>query len=96
MCIVSRRIGTATIGAMTQHRVLAPTLPASGKFTGPASYFPSIEKTYGKPIQEWLDLVSAQLADNTHMQVVSMLKSEHGLGHGHANAIVAYVKAAQS
>jgi len=39
--------------------VLAPELPADGKLKGPASYFPSIEKTYGRPIQEWLDLVAA-------------------------------------
>ena len=81
---------------MSPDRVLAPQQPTDGsKLKGPASYFPSIEKTYGKPIKEWLDLVSAQLADNTHMQVVSTLKADHGMGHGHANAIVAYVKAAQ-
>jgi hypothetical protein len=28
------------------------------------------------------------------MEVVGVLKQTHGLGHGHANAIVAYVKAA--
>jgi hypothetical protein len=81
---------------MSTQRVLAPAQPTDGsKLKGPASYFASIETTYGKPMQEWLDLTSAELADKTHMQVVSLLKTEHGLGHGHANAIVAYVKAAQ-
>ena len=59
---------------------------------GPASYFPSIEKKYGRPIAEWLDLVRARSADK-HMDVVNWLKSEHGLGHGHANALVAHARA---
>jgi hypothetical protein len=63
---------------------------AAEKVKGPASYFPSIEQKYGKPIQYWLDLVS-QMQDKKHMEIVAILKSEHGLGHGHANAIVAHV-----
>jgi hypothetical protein len=59
---------------------------------GPASYFPSIEKKYGRPISEWQDLVR-QHGPAKHMELVSMLKSEHGMGHGHANAIVAYTLA---
>ena len=58
------------------------------KVTGPKSYFPSIEEKYGKPIDYWM----AQLAtvrDLTHMQQVQWLKTEHGMGHGHANALVA-------
>ena len=62
------------------------------KVKGPASYFPSIEKTYGEPIAHWLDLARGQ-SDRKHMEVVDWLKSEHGLGHGHANAIVAHVRA---
>lgn len=58
---------------------------------GPASYFPSIERAYGRPIDEWLDLVRAR-PDEKHMETVSWLKDEHGFGHGHANAVVAYVR----
>ena len=82
---------------MTGDRVLAPEPPAEGaKAKGPASYFPSIEKTYGRPIQEWLDLVDERLDHDAHKQVVTWLKSDHGMGHGHANAIVAYVRAARA
>ncbi|MTA14580.1 MAG: DUF4287 domain-containing protein [Actinobacteria bacterium] len=52
-----------------------------------------MEKTYGKPIDHWLELVRSQGIDQ-HMGTVAWLKAEHGLGHGHANAIVAHVKAA--
>ena len=62
------------------------------KATGPASYFPSIEKKYGKPIAEWKALVRAALPAK-HMELVAMLKDQHGMGHGHANAIVAHTLA---
>ena len=64
-------------------------MAGSDKIRGPASYFPSIEKTYGRPIAHWLNILCAD-GDQKHMALVSMLKSEHGLGHGHANALVAY------
>ncbi|GIU67193.1 DUF4287 domain-containing protein [Candidatus Phycosocius spiralis] len=59
------------------------------KIKGPASYFPAIEKQYGRPIAEWKSLVRAARPAK-HMQLVSMLKEQYGMGHGHANAIVAY------
>ena len=61
------------------------------KVKGPASYFPSIEKTYGQPMDHWLTL-ARERSDQKHMDVVNWLKAEHGLGHGHANAIVAHVR----
>jgi monomeric isocitrate dehydrogenase len=72
------------------HRVIAPTDTSGVK--GPASYFPSIERTYGRPVQEWLDLVVERLDTEKHMEVVAWLKSEHGLGHGHANALVGFTR----
>lgn len=62
---------------------------------GPASYFPSIEKKHGQPIDHWIQLVKKQKGMK-HMEIVQWLKSEHGLGHGHANAIVAHCLAARS
>jgi hypothetical protein len=59
---------------------------------GPASYFPSIEAKYGKPITEWQELIRASPLTK-HMELVAWLKSEHGLGHGHANALVAHTLA---
>ena len=34
-----------------------PSSWKSGRITGPASYFPSIEKTYGRPIAEWMAII---------------------------------------
>jgi Domain of unknown function (DUF4287) len=67
--------------------------PATGgPATGPASYFPSIEKTYGRPIAEWQAIVRAH-PGRKHMELVQLLKTEHGMGHGHANALVAHTLA---
>jgi hypothetical protein len=55
---------------------------------GPASYFPSIETKYGRPVSEWKALTRASPLTR-HMEPVTWLKDEHGLGHGHANALVA-------
>lgn len=65
---------------------------ADEKVRGPASYFPSIEKAYGRPIAEWQRHVRERYPAK-HMELVAMLKTEHGLGHGHANAIVAHTLA---
>ena len=61
----------------------------SEKPKGPASYFPSIEKKYGHPVAHWFALLETRGAAK-HMDMVNWLKTEHGLGHGHANALVAY------
>ncbi|QLJ02065.1 DUF4287 domain-containing protein [Streptomyces sp. NEAU-sy36] len=62
---------------------------------GPASYFPSIEKKYGRPIGAWQELIRSSPLTK-HMELVAWLKSEHGLGHGHANALVAAALAESS
>ena len=55
---------------------------------GPASYFPSIEKKYGQPISHWMQILE-NAGPLKHMALVTLLKMEHGMGHGHANALVA-------
>lgn len=59
---------------------------------GPASYFPSIEKKYGKPIAHWMKVLE-KAGPLKHMELVGLLKAEHQMGHGHANALVAWFAA---
>ncbi len=66
-------------------------MSSESKVTGPASYFPSIEKKYGFPIQHWFELLKNQ-KQLKHMEMVSWLKTDYEIGHGHANAIVAYFR----
>ncbi len=65
------------------------------KATGPESYFPSIEKKYGHPVTHWLQLLDT-VKDARHIEQVAFLKDRHRLGHGHANALVAFYRARQS
>jgi hypothetical protein len=62
------------------------------KVTGPKSYFPSIEKKYGQSIDYWMAQLDS-VKGRKHMEQVDFLKTEHGMGHGHANALVAVYRA---
>lgn len=64
-------------------------MTTTDKVQGPASYFPSIEKKYGQPISHWLNVL-ANAGALKHMELVALLKTEHAMGHGHANALVAW------
>jgi hypothetical protein len=59
---------------------------------GPASYFPSIEKKYGRSIAEWQSII-ASFGEAKHMEIVAFLKAEHAMGHGHASALVGWTLA---
>ena len=59
---------------------------------GPASYFPSIEKNYGRSIAEWQQIIATSPVSK-HMEIVNWLKAEYGMGHGHANALVGWTLA---
>ena len=56
---------------------------------GPASYFPSIEKKYGRSIAEWQNVIDS-CGLTKHMEIVNHLKGEYAMGHGHANALVGW------
>ena len=59
---------------------------------GPASYFPSIEKKYGRSIAEWQKIIADCGLEN-HMAIVGHPKSEYQMDHGHANALVGWTLA---
>jgi hypothetical protein len=39
-------------------------MPEQNKVKGPASYFPSIEKTYGKSLSHWMKVLNAMKRKN--------------------------------
>jgi len=69
-------------------------MATTDKATGPASYFPSIEKKYGQPIDHWMQVLQ-KAGPLKHMELVAHLKASHAMGHGHANALVAWYLAKQ-
>lgn len=52
-----------------------------------ASYRANIEKATGKKYSDWVSLVKKSKLTK-HGELVHMLKTEYGIGHGHANLIV--------
>ena len=62
---------------------------------GPKSYFPAIETKYGQPIEHWMSLLDT-VSDAKHLEQVNWLKTKHGMGHGHANALVHVYRAEHS
>ena len=43
---------------------------------------------YGQPVEHWQAIVRAALPAR-HMELVNLLKQQHGLGHGHAKMVEA-------
>ena len=86
----SRRKNPAYRATLLYHssQVIYDLSMAVKKVTGPASYFPSIEKKYGKPIEHWMKELK-KVSKLAHMEQVAHLKEQFEMGHGHANAIVA-------
>lgn len=58
-----------------------------------ASQEANIERTTGRSIAEWIEVVRASGLEK-HGQQVAMLKADHGLGHGNANLIAIRAKEA--
>jgi predicted transport protein len=52
-----------------------------------ANQVANIEKTTGRTIAEWIEIVRASGLEK-HGQAVAMLKADHGMGHGNANLVV--------
>jgi|GEM_PF-37178 len=51
-----------------------------------ATMITNLEAKTGKPLAAWVKLVQAQKVSK-HGEMVSFLKSKHGLGHGYANLV---------
>jgi len=62
---------------------------------GPASYVPFVETKHDRSIADWQEIV-ADCGLEKHMAMVDFLKSDYGMGHGHASALVGWTRAGSS
>ncbi len=53
---------------------------------GLAAQIRNIEHTYGKPINDWIELIEAS-GLSRHPEIVAMLKTGHGMTHGAAHRV---------
>lgn len=60
---------------------------------GIAAQVGNIERTYGKPISAWIDLVNTS-GLSRHSDIVAMLKTGHGMTHGAAHRVALLARAA--
>jgi hypothetical protein len=51
-----------------------------------ASMIENLKEKTGKPLEHWIKVALASKLSK-HGEIVSLLKSEHGLGHGYANLV---------
>lgn len=60
-----------------------------------ASYFPAIEKRYGKPMSYWFTQMK-KVKDEKYAEQMAFLQDVHGFSRAHANALVLYLKGSTS
>ena len=60
-----------------------------------SSFFPLIEKKYGKPMSHWFALMKKN-ADKKYPEQISILRDGHAFSQAHANAVVMYCKGSTS
>ena len=60
-----------------------------------SSFFPAIEKKYGKPASHWLKLL-APLRGRPYAEQMALLQGRHGFSRAHANALVMYFRGSKS
>lgn len=60
-----------------------------------SSYFPAIEKKYGKPVKFYLRALS-DLGDAKYSEQITLLREQFGFSQTHANALVMYARGSTS
>lgn len=60
-----------------------------------ASYFPAIEKRYGKPMSYWFAQMK-KVQGQKYPEQMAFLQEQHGFSRAHANALVLYTRGSTS